>query len=337
MSFAVVTLGFDPTLYAGPFAVRWETLGLAAAVFVALLLAAVMARADRRFGVPAGRPVLRLDDLLYLAVAAVPGAVIGGRLVLLLDFLGYYQARPGAILDPGQGSLSLLGAVLGGTLTVAAMCLLLGVPVRRWLDAGAVPLLVAVGLGKLAYLLGGGGQGAAWNGPWALAFSGPGPWLSALASVPAHPSQVYEAAWALSGALVLGLAVAFRRQPAAAGPVPVRPGLRYAVALEWWLLGRVLIGFTWATPPVVAGLRTEQLAALAVLCVVGVAAAWGLGPSTARDAEAGGVEPGDARSHGDGPDPGERGTGGRDAFSPDRDGDRLASPDKPPTAPRRPA
>ncbi len=340
MPFAVITLGFDPTVYFGPFAVRWETLGLAAAILAALLLAAAYVRADHGSGRSAiagvpGRPALRLDDLLYLAVAAVPGAVVGGRLVLALDFLDYYQAHTGALLDPGQGSLSLLGAVLGGTITVVLMCRLLQVPVRRWLDTLAVPLLVAIGLGKLAYLLGGGGQGVPWNGPWAVAFTGPGPWLSALASVPAHPSQVYEGAWTLVGALVVGLAT-FASAPArsaSAGPARVSAfhagvGLRYAFALAWWLLGRAIVGFTWTNPPAVAGLDVEQIAALVVLCLVGVMVAWQLRPGAPIEPEIAGDG-----TFGDGVSG--VGASGGELTDPSRDGPRT--PGKPRSAPRRPA
>lgn len=291
MTPAIVTLDFDPTLHAGPLAVRWETLGLAAAFFVALLVAAVLARAAGR---RAGLSRLRLDDLLFLALAAVPGAVVGGRLVLALDYSDYYRLHPGALLDPAQGSLSLLGAVLGATLAVAYMCRLLEIPARRWLDVAAVPLLVAIGLGKLAYLLGGGGQGAPWDGGWALAFTGPGPWLSSLPAVPAQPSQVYEAAWALVGIplvvvvtgrpLLRRLPERFRQEGAwlaahwahgrEVDPGHLRFGYRFLAALAWWLLGRVVVGFTWREATSVAGLRPEQVGALVVLAAVVAVAGW---------------------------------------------------------------
>ena len=291
MTPAIVTLDFDPTLHAGPLAVRWETLGLAAAFFVALLVTAVLARAAGR---RAGLSRLRLDDLLFLALAAVPGAVVGGRLVLALDYYDYFRLHPGALLDPAQGSLSLLGAVLGATLAVAYMCRLLEIPARRWLDVAAVPMLVAIGLGKLAYLLGGGGQGAPWDGGWAIAFTGPGPWLSSLPAVPAQPSQVYEAAWALVGVplvvvvtgrpLLRRLPERFRQEGAwlaahwahgrEGDPGHLRFGYRFLAALAWWLLGRVVVGFTWREATSVAGLRPEQVGALVALAAVVVVAAW---------------------------------------------------------------
>ena len=72
---------------------------------------------------------------------------------------------PVAALDLGRGSASLTGAVLGAIIVgQPAPAQLLGVPVGAWADAAAVPLLVAIGGGKLALLLGGAGLGAPWDG-----------------------------------------------------------------------------------------------------------------------------------------------------------------------------
>ena len=65
------------------------------------------------------------------------------------------------MLDLGRGSASLVGAVIGGALSAAYICRLLGGKVGIWADAASVPMLLVIGLGKLALLLGGGGQGAA--------------------------------------------------------------------------------------------------------------------------------------------------------------------------------
>ena len=288
---AVITLAFDPTLRAGPVTVRWETLALAAAFAAALLAAAVAARISGR---RAGLSRLRPDDLLYLVLAAVPGAVLGGRLLTGLTYLDYYRGHLAALADPSQGTLSLLGAVLGGTVSVAYMSRLLEVPARRWMDALAVPLLVAIVLGRVAYLLGGGGQGAAHQGVLSLAFAGPGPWLSPAALVPAYPSQLLEAAWAALGIpllLLLATARAQRRLPlrlrqegawlaarwargAEVDPGRLRFGFLYLAALGWWLAGRVLVGFTWRDPAALGILNADQVESLGALALVALVAAW---------------------------------------------------------------
>jgi prolipoprotein diacylglyceryltransferase len=295
---AVITLQFDPTLSVAGRLVRWETLALAVVIVVSLALAAWLARrVDRSVDPSAGAP-LRTDDLLYMVVGALPGAVIGGRILHGLDFAAYYVTvdTPAALLDPARGSLSLLGAVIGGTLTGAYVGWLIGAPLKRWLDVAIVPLLLAIGLGKLANLLGGAGQGAITDVPWAVAFTGGGPWRSLGADLPAHPSQVYEAAWTLAGillvllftlpALWLKMPAALRWRPvteeAAARalrynvtvedlppPGAMAPGFLFGLGLGWWALGRVVVGFTWRDERVLLGLNAEQLAALVVLLGLG--------------------------------------------------------------------
>lgn len=289
---AVVVLDFDPTLEIGGYFVRWETLALAATILLGLLLAAWLAGRANRSG---AQPALRRDDQLYVVIAALPGAVAGGRILHGLDFYEFYAADWGALLEVGRGSLSLLGAVLGGCLTAAYVGWLIGAPLRRWLDVAIVPLLLVIGLGKFANVLGGTGQGGPTELPWALAFGGGGPWRSLGADVPSHPSQVYEGAWALAGILVVGLflvPLVWRTMPArlrapavAAGGNPLvagsagdaiepggraalgglRPGFLFGLGLAWWALGRVVVGFSWRDQPIVAGLNMEQLAALAVV------------------------------------------------------------------------
>lgn len=174
---AVIRLDFDTFLHLQGWLdadVAWATLAIAGAVFLGLLVAA---RFTRRSGRQTGLSRLRLDDLLYIVVGAVPGAVVGARLVYALDYWPYYAAHPEAVIDPTQGGLSLLGAVLGGTLTAAAIARVLGGSARRWLDMASVALLVVIGLGKLSMLLIGAGQGQFCAGSWAVAFLGDWPWL----------------------------------------------------------------------------------------------------------------------------------------------------------------
>jgi prolipoprotein diacylglyceryltransferase len=198
---------------------------------------------------------IRADDTLYVLLGVVPGAVVGGRLVHGLAFSDAYLADPASLLDLGRGSLSLLGAVLGGALSGAYVCRLLGHPVTAWADAATVPLLMAIGLGKLALVLAGGGQGAPLDAPWALAFQGPGPWLSAHPDTPAHPSQVYEGLFALAG---IALCAFYLRQRSWAGSGGV-----FLFGLSWWVGWRGIVAFTWRDEPIFAGIiGAEQAATL---------------------------------------------------------------------------
>jgi prolipoprotein diacylglyceryltransferase len=263
---ALVALDFNPVVRYGDIAVRLETIALAAAILAALLLAAAIARRRpvERLDFVDDTARLRLDDLVLLVLAIVPGAVAGGRLGYVLLHLDYYAANPGSILDPGQGSLELSVAIVGGTLTGVYAARLIGENVGHWLDLAALPLLLAIGLGKLAMALGGGGQGAPSDAPWATSYVGDRGWGSLAAAVPSQPSQLYEAIASLLILLALA-AVLWRRA------LP-RSGLAFVVALGGWAFARALIAATWRDAQVVGPFNAEQLLCLAI--VAGCLIAW---------------------------------------------------------------
>ena len=266
MPLGVLTITFDPVLRLSDTAsVRYETVALALVLFIGLALAARIGSQTPAVGPYVPAPGLRVDDLAFIVVGAVPGAIVGGRLGYVLDHLDYYGANPGTILDPAQGGLSLTLAVPFGILTGALIARLLGAPVARWLHAAALPLLFVMAAGKLVGVLGATGQGAPSDLDWATAYQGPGPWGSLAADVPAHPSQVYEA---IAVAVAVGaLWVASRLDVVAR-----RDGGAMFVALAAWAAARVVVGFTWREAPVLGPLRVEQLLAVGVfvLAVIGI-------------------------------------------------------------------
>lgn len=261
MPLGVISLSFDPILRLSDTAsVSYETIGLAVVLLLGLLLAARIGSQTPAVGPYVPAPSLRVDDLVFIVFAAVPGAIVGGRLGAVLDHLDYYQANPGAIFDPGQGGLTLTLAVPFGILTGAVIARLLGAPVGRWLHATALPLLFVLAAGKLIGVLGATGQGSPTDLAWATAYRGPGPWGSLGADIPAHPSQVYEAV--LVTLAVAGLVAASRLEVVAR-----RDGAAMFVGLGLWALARFLVAFTWRDAQLLGPLRAEHLLALVVLAV----------------------------------------------------------------------
>ena len=267
MPLAAVVLAFDPIVRVGDFAFRLETAAIAAGILVALLVAALLARRQ-----PAGADgsPLRPDDLRVVVLAAIPGAVVGGRVGYVLSRLDYYLANPGAILDPAQGSLELSLAVAGGALTGTVAAAIVSEAAGRWLHVAAVPTLLAIGIGKTAMALGGSGQGAPATLPWATSYAGPGPWGSLAPVVASHPSQLYEAALVALVAIVLvgaGAAGAFRHAD----------GLAWFAGVGAWALGRVGVAATWRDGLRVGPVLVEQLLAigLALACVAAAGAVLG--------------------------------------------------------------
>ena len=264
MPLGVITLAFDPVVELGETSsVRVETIALAIVLFLGLILAARMAQITPSIGPYVPAPGLHFDDLVFVLVGAVPGAIAGGRLGYVLDHLGYYRDNPAAILDPGQGGLTLTLAVPLGILTGGFIARLLGAPVGRWLHAAAFPLLFVLAAGKLIGVLGATGQGAPSDLPWATAYAGAGPWGSLAAEIASHPAQVYEA-------ILVGLAIAVL---AAFGRIEViarRDGAAMFAAIGLWAIARFLVAFSWRDPAVLGPLRMEQLLDLALLAMAGL-------------------------------------------------------------------
>ncbi len=245
---AVVTFQFDPYAHiVGGVAVLWGSIALTVAIAAALILAGLMARAER----------LRADDVLFIAIGIVPGAVIAGRLGFLLLHADDYGADPGALIDPSLGGMDLGLAVVGGLLTGGSVARLLGAPVRRWLHLAAAPVLFVLGAGKLTMVLTGTGQGSPSTGPTATAYLGPGPWGSLLPALPSDPSQAYEGIATLAILAVLTLALIL-------GAFRGRDGRLFFVAIGCWALVRALVSTTWRDPAVVAGLSPGGVLSVAI-------------------------------------------------------------------------
>ena len=254
-------LSFDPLMSMNGVSLRWDALALVAVLLVAM--AVWVMRLRDVLGT-----ALRFDDVCFVLLGAIPGAVVGGRVVHVLDYADAYIVKPLTTLDLGRGSASLVGAVVGGALSAAYICRLLGGKVGVWADAAAVPLLLAIALGKLALVLGGGGQGAATNGPLGVAYVGVGPWRSIDAANPAFPSQMLEGAWALLGIPVILVLERTLRVGGRAGR-----GISLLFALAWWLGGRVGVALTWRDDHTIGPLGTEGVVSLVALGVVVVALA----------------------------------------------------------------
>lgn len=265
---AVVTFTFPATFAVAGLTVRWETLLGALGGLAALVLGAAMARrTPLDASLPPDWPVvgpdrdgpnhLPADDLLYLALAALPGAVLGGRLGYLLLHLDYYGDSPSAVLDISRGGLELSMAVVGGVLTAGVAATLLGAPVGRWLHALALPLLLLLGLVKAAMLLGGSGQGLPSDFTLATRYLGPGPWGSLAPEIPSWPSQAMEAV----GTLLAG-GVAWVMM--ATGLFSRRNGASFFLAIGLWAVARAVVAATWRDPEVAGPLSAGQLLALAV-------------------------------------------------------------------------
>ena len=262
---AVIELAFDPVIHLGALEVRAQTVLLALILLTGLLLAARIGHLTPQPGPYVPPPPLRPDDIPFLVLGVVPGAVIGGRIEYVLVHLDYYLANPAAIADPGQGSLGLGLAVAGGTLGAIAIARLIGAPAGRWMHAAVLPVLFLLAGGKLASTLAGEGQGLPSDLPWATSYSGPGPWASLAPTVASHPSQVYEAVATTLVIIVIALGLRM-------GAFGRRNGAALLGGILLWGFARGMVAFTWRDAPIAGPFLAAQLVLVAVIggCLVGL-------------------------------------------------------------------
>ncbi len=256
MPISVILFQFDPNAHLlGDLSVRWGAIALAGVIVAALLLAGLLARA-------AG---LHADDVAFVAVGIVPGAVVGARIGYLVLHQSTFAAAPGRLLDPSVGGMELGLAVAGGLLTGSYVASLLGGSVGRWLHVAAAPVLVALGGGKLTMVLTGTGQGVPSDGATATAYPGPGPWGSLVPALPSVPSQAYEGIATLVILVVLMLVVML-------GGFRGRDGRLFFLAIGSWALARAVVSLTWRDPVVAGGLTAGGLIAIgiAIACALAV-------------------------------------------------------------------
>ena len=233
---AVITLAFDPVVRLDGFAVRLRDGG------GRRRRAADAAHRGARGSPRPGRPVtwtrgwrpgsdraaaehLRRDDLLFVVLGSIPGAVIGARLGAVLVHLDFFAANPGAIVVP----VDRIAAAVAGR----------GRRRAGWRDhrraAGHADGAVAACRGAAAP-----GRASAWarrraswaHPAWARRRTchgrsrtpAPGPWATLGPDIRVHPSQVYEGLGAL-GVLLIVLVLARGRG------VQGRDGRAFFVAL----------------------------------------------------------------------------------------------------------
>jgi prolipoprotein diacylglyceryltransferase len=269
---ATIAFDFDPLIhFADGLTVRWQTIALATVVTLCLATAGVLAR----------RSGLRPDDLLFVVIGAVPGAIVGGRIGYALLVPEAFAAGPLTLFDPAVGGLELGLAVVGGIATGWVVAILLGAPPGAWAHLAGIPLIAAIAAGKLTMALGGSGQGRPFEGTFATAYLGPGPWVDPAAALPSHPSQIYEGVGAAVVALLVVAATGI-------GAFRSRDGSRLLVALAGWAIVRAIVSTTWRDPAVAGSLPAGGLIAVAVsvACILGVVAVSSLWPRRARAREA---------------------------------------------------
>lgn len=182
-------------------------------------------------------------EKLGIGVGGFCGAMIGAKLPFALaDWNGLFNAA--TWLADGK---TIMCGIVGGYLGVEIAKWTLDVRVKTG-DTFAVPVAIAVALGRIGCFVGGCCYGAPTSLPWGIRFARAGD------SVPRHPTQLYEAIFHLAMAVILLILLQQQRFR----------GQLIKLYILSYLGYRFLTEFIRPEPQIAAGLTGYQWAALAL-------------------------------------------------------------------------
>jgi phosphatidylglycerol---prolipoprotein diacylglyceryl transferase len=227
-----------PILRLGPFSLQTAGLVLLLSFAAGSSLAE---REARRLGLS---PSI-IGNGIFVALVA---GLVGARLVYAARYLSSYLANPADVLSLNPSALAVPEGLVIGALAGLFYWWIKDLPLRRALDAVALPLAVmALGLG-VAHLAAGNAYGAAARLPWSIYL-----WDDYR-----HPSQVYE----ILAAVVVFAILWHARKPERF------PGFLFLMLLALSGASRLILeSFRGDSTLVFGGLRAAQVGALAVLLV----------------------------------------------------------------------
>lgn len=177
----------------------------------------------------AKRVGIKEDDVLDLAIFAIPLGLLGARLYYVLFNWGYYSQNPSQILNFRGGGMAIHGALIGGILTGFVYTKIKNINFFKMADAVLIGMPLAQAIGRWGNFINGEAHGGPTNLPWAIVVDG----------VKVHPTFLYESIWDFGIFIFLWL---FRKKKQYEGQILV-----YYITL--YSLGRFFI----------EGLRTDSL------------------------------------------------------------------------------
>lgn len=253
----MIEINIDPNLVElGPLVIAWH--GVFTAVGI-LLGAWIAARVIRGFG--------HSDDVVYNGLIwAVPGGIIGARVLYVVGNWSLFQANPLRLFAINEGGISVWGAVVGGivggTLYFLRNRRNTTATLGQFADACAAALLLGMIVGRLGDIVNGEHWGTESSVPWSVTYTHPQ--TLAERGVSVHSAVTYEMIWN-TGVLLLCLWL-------------IRT-LRVRGVVFWLFLVLYAIGRLWThlfrkDNAVIWGLHEAQVISLVVLAVSLPALLW---------------------------------------------------------------
>lgn len=177
----------------------------------------------------AKRVGIKEDDVLDLAIFAIPMGLLGARLYYVIFNWGYYSQNPSQILNFRGGGMAIHGALIGGILTGYIYTRIKKINFLKMADAVIIGMPLAQAIGRWGNFINGEAHGGPTDLPWGIMVDG----------VKVHPTFLYESIWNVGVFVVLWL---FRKKKQYEGQIIV------------WYVGLYSLGRFF-----IEGMRTDSL------------------------------------------------------------------------------
>lgn len=155
--------------------VMWYGVLIATGMLIGIALAV---REAKRVGISE-------DDVLNIAIIAIPVAIICARLYYVIFSWDYYSQNPGEIFNIRGGGLAIHGGLIGGILTGFIYAKVKKLDFFKTADAVMVGMPLAQSIGRWGNFINGEAHGGPTSLPWGIMVDG----------VKVHPTFLYESIW----------------------------------------------------------------------------------------------------------------------------------------------
>lgn len=169
------------------------------------------------------------DDVLNLALIAIPSGLLGARLYYVIFNWSYYSQNVSEILNFRGGGMAIHGALIGGILAGFIYTKIKGIYFFKMADAVMLGIPLAQAIGRWGNYINGEAHGGPTDLPWGIMVDG----------MKVHPTFLYESIWDLGIFIFLWL---FRKNKKYEGQLAITYIILYSI-------GRFFI----------EGLRTDSL------------------------------------------------------------------------------
>ena len=249
----MIPINIDPNMFSiGPLLITWHGFFSAVGLGVGLWLTANM--------VAAASKTVTADDVYSIALWAVPGGIVGARLLYVLENAYLFANNPLGMFAINEGGISIYGAVIGGTLAGAIYCSRSHKPLAMLADRAMIGLLLGQGIGRIGDIINGEHHGReAFDFPFSVVYTHPN--TLGERGLPVHLAVGYELVYDLVFSWLL--TVLLKKQP--------RDGLTFWAYQAVYGFGRLWVGFFRKDTLVVGPLGMAQtLGLIGVLVAVPV-------------------------------------------------------------------